>query len=67
LKVLFATVELVIAKRETEVNDGKESESREEFTRNVISTTNTVLLSNTGWMEISNQSQKFNTASKIFR
>ena len=47
--------------------EGREHESAENFTRNILNTTNNLLLSSIGWQEITNQSNRFDTTSKIFR
>jgi hypothetical protein len=49
------------------VAEGREHESAENFTRNILNTTNNLLLSSIGWQEITNQSNRFDTTSKIFR
>jgi hypothetical protein len=64
---LCNTVEAVLVKRATEVAEGRERESAENFTRNILNTTNNLLLSSIGWQEITNQSNRFDTTSKIFR
>ena len=61
------SVESLIGKREVEVANGERWLDAENFTENILQSTNFLLVSNTGWQEVHDNGTRYHAASKIFR